>query len=323
MLQSQDIHYSQFYNSPLNVNPANTGIFNGDKRVNLSYRSQWRSVPVPWTTFSGSFDRKFYPKKDTKSFFSAGLLFNYDVQGNVTDLNLTNIDITGSYTFGIDENNLFTVGGLLGYATRGFDGKSLTWDRQWDGNTFNPNAPSGEAVDADRVSFLETGLGVNYRWQKSSRTKLDLGIGMFHVQEPKTALYDNGDVSLPRRITLSGVGSFEVAPKLDLQVNVLSQFQGDYDELVMGGLAKIHLNQARGKELELHLGGGYRTSGSVFPLLAIQYKNFYGGVNYDINVSDFNNDPVSIKKPTSFELHFNYIITDVKPFRKQKVCPIF
>jgi hypothetical protein len=65
---AQDIHYSQFYNSPLNINPAKTGIFNGDKRINLSHRNQWRSI-VPWTTFTASYDQKFYPKRiETISF---------------------------------------------------------------------------------------------------------------------------------------------------------------------------------------------------------------------------------------------------------------
>ena len=29
---SQDLHYSQFYNAPLVISPALTGIFNGDQR---------------------------------------------------------------------------------------------------------------------------------------------------------------------------------------------------------------------------------------------------------------------------------------------------
>ena len=33
LAQGQDVHFSQFYNSPLTINPANVGAFNGDIRA--------------------------------------------------------------------------------------------------------------------------------------------------------------------------------------------------------------------------------------------------------------------------------------------------
>ena len=53
---AQDIHFSQFNNSPLNLNPAQTGLFNGDWRFVGNLRNQWSSVPVPYRTFSLSTD---------------------------------------------------------------------------------------------------------------------------------------------------------------------------------------------------------------------------------------------------------------------------
>lgn len=320
-LGAQDLHYSQFYNSPINVNPAKTGIFNGDKRVNLSYRSQWRSVPVPWTTFSGSFDRKFYPKYGQDHFFSAGVLFNYDVQGNLADINLTNINLTGSWTKIINENNLFTIGGLLGYATRGYDTNTLTWDAQWNGVEFDRTINPQEVFATDRIGFMDTGLGLNYRWQRSKRTKLDLGVAGYHLIRPTVSFFNSQGsetIKLGRRITFTGIGSFELTNKLDIQLNALYQTQGATNEFIVSGLGKIHLNQNRGKELEFHVGLGYRSGKSLFPIVALQHKRFYVSMNYDIDMSEFSQ---SHERPTSFEVHFNYIITDVKP--KVKVCPIF
>ncbi len=331
-LGAQDIHYSQFYNSPLNVNPGKTGIFNGDKRVNLSYRSQWSSVPVPWTTFSGSFDRKWYPKAGQNYFFSGGILVNHDRQGQGTSLSQSNINLTGSWTKIINEQNLFTIGAMIGYGNRNFDQTSLRWDNQWNGIAFDPTLSIGEQLDVRSTSFIDNGLGLNYRWQKSKRTKLDIGLGVFHLIEPNTSLIDplpGGDdnIKLPRRISLTGVGTFQVAAKLDIQLDALFQFQGAYRETVLGALGKIHVNQRRGKETEVHVGIGYRTSGSLFPVIAIQFKNYYISANYDVNIRDFSqvgSDNVAIgHRPTSFELHFKYIITDVIPLEKVKVCPIF
>ena len=94
--KAQDLHYSQFYNSPLNTNPALIGIFNGDQRFNLSYRNQWKFVPVTWTTFSLAYDRKYY-LEDDKHFFRFWGNLNYDRQGD-SKLTLTGINVGASYT---------------------------------------------------------------------------------------------------------------------------------------------------------------------------------------------------------------------------------
>ena len=81
-INAQDLHYSQFYNSQQNINPALTGIFKGDHRFTLSMRDQWRFVPVPWFTLSGSYDRQYYFPKNDKHFLGLGAFFNHDRQGD-------------------------------------------------------------------------------------------------------------------------------------------------------------------------------------------------------------------------------------------------
>jgi len=44
---AQDIHFSQFFETPLLRNPALAGIFTGDVRIQAVYRTQWASVTVP------------------------------------------------------------------------------------------------------------------------------------------------------------------------------------------------------------------------------------------------------------------------------------
>src|SRR5688572_7489373 len=50
----QDLHLSQFFNSPLTTNPANTGFIpDGDFRLGINYRNQWSSImTVPYKTMS-------------------------------------------------------------------------------------------------------------------------------------------------------------------------------------------------------------------------------------------------------------------------------
>jgi len=157
---SQDLHYTQFYNTPMNFNPSLTGIYNGDQRYMLSIRDQWRAVPIPYLTVTGAYDMKFYPKQLKKSFFSAGVVFNYDLQGD-SRLNLSNLNLAGSYSYVLAKNNLISVGALLGVATRGFSSEGLTWDAQYDPETssYNDRAPSLEDFEGNqRFTYLETGI---------------------------------------------------------------------------------------------------------------------------------------------------------------------
>ena len=232
---------------------------------------------------------------------------------------LTNINLNGSYTALINPKNLFTVGASLGYATRAFDENTLTWDRQWDGSIFNTGQSSGDNFDSRRISYMETGLGVNYRWQSSSRTHLDLGIGAYHLTTPGVGFYDDDDISLPARYSLSAIGSFATTNKLDLQLHILGQFQGEYDEVVFGGLGKIHVSDRPGKSVEVHLGLGYRTTEVIFPVFAIQYNNIYGSVSYDIDLSEFGD--FTNTRPRALEIHIGYLISH--PKRNLKVCPIY
>ena len=274
---------------------------------------------MPWTTFSGSFDRKFYPKYGQQHFWSAGVLFNYDLQSQLVDINLTNINITGSWTKILNEQNLITIGGLAGYATRGFDATSSTFDSQWNGIEFDGSLQTGEDFNTQRIGFFENALGLNYRWQRTARTKLDLGLAGYHLISPSIAFSDQDDRNLGARVTYTAVGSFQLSEKLDIQLNGLYQTQEDSNELIFSGLGKIYLNQDRGKELQLHLGFGWRSGQSLFPIIALQHRQLYFSLNYDIDVTDF--AEIHDTRPTSFEAHFSYIITDVKP--KVKVCPIF
>ena len=62
-ISAQDIHFSMFYASPITLNPALTGVFDGTYRVAAIYRNQWQSVSTPYNTFAASFDIKLLQDK--------------------------------------------------------------------------------------------------------------------------------------------------------------------------------------------------------------------------------------------------------------------
>ena len=65
-LNAQDIHFSQFYASPLTLNPAMTGFVNGDCRAGVIYRNQWKRKPRYQKNYVNEL-LKIDLKKDTKN----------------------------------------------------------------------------------------------------------------------------------------------------------------------------------------------------------------------------------------------------------------
>ena len=279
---------------------------------------------MPWFNFSLGYDRKFYPKKKTNGFFGAGAYFNYDVQGD-SKLRLGNLNLSGSYTRILNQRNLITGGLALGYASRGFDPDNLTWDRFWDDQRFVVNAGlgSGENFSFENFAYLETSVGINYRWQKSARTKLDLGVGAFHLTTPTSEFTSistaQNQQSLPLRLAFTGVYSRKLTDDMDLQLDALYQRQDVYNELLFGGYLNFYLNQQRGKEFQFRVGVGYRTRQAIYPKIGLEFNNFFISGSYDIYLDEFSQEHGG----GGPELHLRYIIKHVKPLGKFKVCPIF
>ena len=99
-LFAQDQHFTQFYASPLTLNPALTGAFDGKFRIAFIYRDQWRNVlDRPYVTYSAGMDLRFnvrYPGKNIRDGVGVGMLFYSDVNSGV-DFNTNIIALSGAY----------------------------------------------------------------------------------------------------------------------------------------------------------------------------------------------------------------------------------
>ena len=87
-LFAQDIHFSQFFETPLYRNPALAGIVDGDYRVQSVYRSQWNSVANAYRTGSLNAEYKMPVKND--DYLTIGMQVFYDKAGS-TGLTTTHI----------------------------------------------------------------------------------------------------------------------------------------------------------------------------------------------------------------------------------------
>lgn len=326
---AQDIHFSQFGNSPLNLSPGLAGVFGGDMRFVGNYRSQWRSVPVPYTTFSGSFENKVYWQKGRYDrYFTASLLLNYDEQGSIK-LTSMQIGIPISLTMPVARNTYLTAGVTPAFGQRGFDTNRLTFDAQWVDCIFDPGADVREdqLFQSTNLKYFDLSAGVNLRMQaENKRHRLDVGGGLHHINRPNhdfwsSDLTNPGNVRLYSKLSLYAQGLYQMSNTFDLVGQGLYQKQGGYQEIVYGAGLRMHLNQNPYRELALQVGADYRHryQDALIPHVEVLWRTWTLGITYDFN---FWSDVRTVTNQQGGpEVALIYRIYKVKPV-KFKTCPI-
>ena len=168
---AQDLHFSQFYHHPLQYNPALTGVFRGDLRASGLYRSQWTSVPVSYSTFSGIVDWKTINRE--ANMVSIGLMLQHDRAGDAA-LSWTQVGATAGVAHALGENQALSAGAGLALVQRSFDISGLKFRNQWTGELYDPNLPTGENFNKGSGLAPSFSAGLNWHYGPvDSRTRLD------------------------------------------------------------------------------------------------------------------------------------------------------
>ena len=322
LLKAQDIHWTQFNNAPLHINPALTGVYNGDIRFAGNLRRQWFTVPVSYATFSGAFDTKIYNKQLEKSQFAVGMLFSHDQAGDGR-LRMAQLGLSGSFLQQIGNGHYLSLGGMLGGAQRTYDSNNLNFDDQFNGKTFDPGLTTQEPLLRydDNILFGDLSGGVNYHYKATEkRTRLDVGLGAFHLNRPDRSFREESKAPCPIRYSIYGMGQLPVSNNLDLVLQAVGQYQGPHREAVIGAGINIHLNQNLDKEFSIQPGAYYRFNEDAFsPYIGARYRMWNFGFSYDVNTSGFTRATNQVGGP---EFSISHIITTVKPLRT-RICPIY
>jgi type IX secretion system PorP/SprF family membrane protein len=318
---SQDIHFSQFNSSPQNLNPSQTGMFDGDWRFVGNQRNQWSAIPVPYKTYSISADTRL-KKTVAKATPGLGLLINTDKAGD-SKFTTTQVALSASLIkkLGADSTHLISVGVQPGFTTKSFNLNGLTFDNQFDGDNYNPALASGENFNKMRLTYFDVGAGATYMWRKSNRKQASLGFSALHLNMPKQSFFSDANIRLDMKTTINALFQFPVAEKIDVLPSIMHQQQGNYQETVLGLFGKYYLAPVNGAVTAFSLGGFYRIKDAVILKANMEYRNFNVGVSYDINNSKLT--PASNYRG-GFELSIIYILKKEVPFiAKKRVCPIY
>jgi len=285
---AQNIHFSQYYNAPMLINPANTGLMpEYDFRLGLNYRNQWEIIPVPYNTFSGFADCKVGGNKENSNnnWLGVGLAYFYDIAGS-GNLTLSEFQFSSAYHLQTSQHTMFSLGlsGMMASTTVNYD--LLTFDQQWDGQTFNTQFPNGEKGGVQQAGFYSVAAGFNFAWFPTESVYFKLGGGVSNLNKPVVTFYGSKN-TLDMRETGNLDMFFHLTPMFTLNPSVYFTTQSGAMELTAGSLVRTNLSGPYQPVVtQLILGGFMRAGDAAIGVIGFQYANVQFVANYDLTISN-------------------------------------
>ena len=188
-LKAQDLKFSQFYNSPLNLNPALTGKIPGIARVVVNYRNQDNPVVAAsaYSTISASADFGLLRDVMNDNVLGVGMVVNSDNQGAGA---LKTIQIMASVAYhlgmGYDKKHWIHAGFQGGLVQRRIDVGSFYWQSQYIPNQgFDQTLPSLENIQNNSILYPNLNAGIFWNSSFSKNINAFAGAGLFNILKPK------------------------------------------------------------------------------------------------------------------------------------------
>ncbi|MET0465886.1 MAG: PorP/SprF family type IX secretion system membrane protein [Chitinophagaceae bacterium] len=319
---AQDLHFSQFMNSPLMTNPANTGFIpEGDYRLGANFRNQWSSVmAVPYKTMSAFGDVQVAERDN--SWVGIGGVILRDVAGSG---NLTSTKVYGSVAYHqmLNLGSLLSMGFNVGWSNKQINVTNLKFPDQFDGHFFDSHLPTSVALTANNISYLDIQAGLNYAFFPDERTYFNVGFSTMHINRPRESFFDEQpgiSNRIPVRHTAFINGSFKLNDQWIINPNSYFSLQAKSYEWLLGANARYNLS---GDGENILIGGlYYRNSDAIIPMVGLGYKDFVFTFTYDATISTLKNYNNS---RGAFELSLvkEGLFDQYKGNRREAMCPSF
>ncbi len=325
---AQDIHYTQFYNTPLTTNPALTGVVPGAWRVGVIYRNQWFSgvhngfFNSPYQTPSVSFDMPISVGSKGDA-VGVGAFILYDAAG-ASSFGTFSAQASGSYIKKLGANHQLSAGLQIGFTQTRY--KNPQFASQYQGNEFNGNILSGVNLQPD-VKYVNLNVGLLYYGKLTSKISLYLGGTIFNTTVPKYNLSTGQDKkSLYLRGNISGGMDFTIGRRFHILPSVLWMRQSVTNELNTGVGFGYDINMRTNITLGIYNRANdiitkYHQAESVIAYAGFQVKGFKLGASYDFTMSKFKEAGGGTG---GFEISLMYIgMPKVYSLKEIMFCPRF
>lgn len=321
---AQDPNFSQFFASPLTLNPALTGKFDGIFRVAGNYRNQWPTINNAFVTKTASADfhllSGYLADIDR---WGVGALFMNDQNGNGA-LTTNQFSLSTAYHKGLDENGYHQIGvGFQGsYTDKRLNVAILDFEDELTALGFTGSTSEIFPQSGLQVKYLDINAGVLYNGSTNGYNNFYLGASMYHINRPKET-FQGGQFYLNSRTTLQAGGRLPMNQFNAIHVSANYSFQANANNLMFGGAYALNLNYDEENPVNVYLGTWARfnnVSDAIIPYIGLEFGDVQLGATYDVNISSL--QPASNSRG-GIEISLIYIKKPVDRSLKKLNCPKF
>ncbi|NOT50720.1 MAG: PorP/SprF family type IX secretion system membrane protein [Chitinophagaceae bacterium] len=318
---AQDPNFSQFFASPLTMNPALTGKFDGTFRVAGNYRNQWPTINNAFVTKTASVDFGVLKNRLAEiDQMGVGLLGVSDNAGDgVLVTNYGGLSL--AYHKGLDENGYHQIGaGFQGtFVSKRLDVTKVLFEDQLTPLGFTGVTSEIFTNKQVSVNYVDINAGIFYNGSTNGYNNFYLGASMYHINRPKET-FKGGEYLLSARTTLQAGGKIPVGSYNFFHIAANHSMQGKAHNTIVGGAFSYNVNQNEVDPVNIYLGSWYRFNDAVIPYIGLEFKGVLIGASYDANTSSL--------KPASntrggMEISLIFIKKPGDPDAKKLNCPRF
>jgi type IX secretion system PorP/SprF family membrane protein len=322
---AQDIHFTQFDMQPLIINPAFTGMFDGQVRAGAIYRNQWASVTVPYVTYGAYVDLPLLIERNG-DYLATGLQLYKDQAGDANLSNFTGLlSVAYHKYFGMPEHggSDLAVGLQGGYAQKSIDLSKLYFGDEYVNGTFVPGQSQEYHLGlGNSVNYYLVNAGISFS-HGSDKFSYTLGVAANNINQPNDAIEktQNSQTGLDMRFTGELGINWIVGERFSLRPAVLYQDQATATEVIVGNEFHYEVSNNPGYEnfsTAVFLGGWYRTGDASMISAGVEFKGFRIGVAYDYNISSLN---TASNGNGGFELAVRWIAPNALKFANKRTIP--
>jgi len=284
--KAQDPHFSQFFASPLTLNPANTGNFTGRFRAVANYRNQWPTFADAYSTSTVSIDgpilRRLIPTNDK---LSLGLMMLSDKSGNGI-LKENFVALSVSYAKQLDKKGRHTIiTGFQGiFSKMNFDETKADFEDELTASGFTLRSSEYFLTKKLGKSSADMSAGFLYRGSTTDKNLFYVGTSVYHLLKPKVGFIDKNYFIQPR-INLQAGSYFPIGYFTTLHSSIQFQHQSRYNEIILGSAISYFYSTHPTNYYEFYAGLWLRNKDAIIPYVGIEWNNFRAGFSYDVNYS--------------------------------------
>ena len=281
-MKGQDLHLSQFFETPLLRNPALAGLFDGDIRVQAVYRDQWNSVTTGYRTGSLNGEYKM-PVGVGNDYVTLGMQLFYDRAGSVS-FTQTKILPAINYHKSIssEKNTFLSLGFMGGWVQHSIDLSKVSTNSQYDGMGI------GENITDPTFSYLDgsVGMSLNSVMNNNPDNNYYIGVAYHHFNRPRNSFYRDKNIELNPKLVFSG--GFKLAANEYSYVTIQADHsrQGSFKETVFGAMYGFKIGpDPEEPDYAIHFGTFIRWNDALIPVVKLDYTPFSVSFSYDANIS--------------------------------------